>query len=69
MIYAYHDIHTARNVTKGAFMGASLVRLPDEWHDKILWLFCKEKRSQTKIIVEILQKALADVKVPKEAGR
>ena len=47
-------------------MGASLLRLPEDLHGKLRWLAYKEKRPQTQIIIEILQKALADVKVPKE---
>jgi predicted DNA-binding protein len=50
-------------------MAASLLRLPDDLHDKIRWLAYKEKRPQTKIIIEILQKALSGVKIPKEAKR
>ena len=48
-------------------MAASLLRVPDDLRDKIRWLAFKERRSQNAIITEILQKALKDVKIPKEA--
>jgi len=46
------------------------LRLPDEVHEKLRWLAYKERRSQHRIILELLEKALAKVQVPKrESGR
>jgi predicted transcriptional regulator len=42
------------------------IRISDQLHEKLRWLCYKERRSQQVILVEILEKALADVKVPKE---
>lgn len=42
------------------------LRLPLELHRKLRWLAFKENRSQHSIIIEILMKALSDVKIPKE---
>lgn len=43
------------------------LRIPDDLHEKLRWLSYTERRSQQVVIEEILAKALADVKVPKEA--
>jgi predicted transcriptional regulator len=43
------------------------IRTPDELHEKLRWLAFAERRSQHSIILEVLEKALRDVKVPKEA--
>lgn len=43
------------------------IRIPNELHDKIRWLSFKERRSQQVLVVEILERALAGVKVPEEA--
>jgi predicted HicB family RNase H-like nuclease len=45
------------------------LRLPDELHAKLRWLAYKERRSLNSILLEVLEKALADVKVPKEEER
>ncbi len=45
------------------------LRLPDELHEKLRWLAFKERRSQHAVVMELLQKALAKVEVPKEARR
>jgi len=47
-------------------MAGQTLRLPDELHEKIRWLAYKEHRSQHAIIIDILKKSLAKVKVPKE---
>ena len=43
------------------------VRMPEEMHAKLRWLAYKQRRSIHAIVMEILVKALADVRVPKEA--
>jgi predicted transcriptional regulator len=43
------------------------LRLPEELHEKLRWLAFKERRSQHAVVMELLQKALAKVEVPKEA--
>jgi predicted transcriptional regulator len=43
------------------------LRLPDELHEKLRWVAFKERRSQHAVVMELLQKALAKVEVPKEA--
>ena len=45
------------------------LRLPDELHEKLRWFAYKERRSQHAIVLELLEKALAKVKVPKEAQK
>jgi len=45
------------------------LRLPDELHEKLRWLAFKERRSQHAVILELLQKALAEVNVPKEVQK
>jgi len=45
------------------------LRLPDELHEKLRWLAFKERRSQHAVVMELLQKALAKVEVPKEARK
>ena len=42
------------------------LRLPDDLHEKLRWLAFKERRSQHAIVLELLEKALAKVEVPKE---
>ena len=42
------------------------VRISEEMHDKLRWLAFKERRTQQAIIVDIVEKALADVRLPKE---
>ncbi len=43
------------------------LRVPDELHEKLRWLAYTERRSQHAIVLEILEKALAKVHLPKEA--
>lgn len=43
------------------------IRIPDELHEKLRWLAYTERRSQQVILLELLEKALAKVKAPKEA--
>lgn len=45
------------------------LRLPDELHEKLRWLAFKEHRSQHAVVMELLEKALAKVEVPKEARK
>jgi len=45
------------------------LRLPDQLHEKLRWLAYKEHRSQHAIVLELLEKALAKVQVPKELRR
>ena len=45
------------------------IRISEELHEKLRWLSFKERRSQQVLLVETLEKALADVKVPKEAQK
>ncbi len=45
------------------------VRMPEELHEKLRWLAYTERRSQQVILLEILEKALAKVAVPKEARK
>ena len=43
------------------------LRLPEALHEKLRWRAYRERRSQHAILLEILEKALAKVEVPKEA--
>jgi len=45
------------------------LRLPDDLHDKIRWLSYRDRRSMQEIMIELLQKALVAVEVPKEESR
>ena len=45
------------------------LRVSDEVHAKLRWLSYKERRSQQVILEEVVEKALAKVEVPKEAGK
>jgi predicted transcriptional regulator len=47
-------------------MAAMTLRLPDELHEKLRWLAFKQRRSQSAILVELLEKGLSKVEVPKE---
>jgi predicted transcriptional regulator len=42
------------------------LRLSDELHEKLRWLAFKERRSQHAIVLELLERALEPVEVPKE---
>lgn len=42
------------------------IRLPEELHEKLRWLAFRERRSQHAVVIEILERALADVETPKE---
>ena len=44
------------------------LRLTDEQHAKLRWLAYRGRRSQHAIIMELLDKALADVTVPEDAN-
>jgi plasmid stability protein len=43
------------------------LQLPDDLYEKLRWRAYKERRSQHAILLEIVEKALAKVVVPKEA--
>ena len=45
------------------------IRMPDEVHEKLRWLAFKERRSQHSIVLELMEKALTKVQVPKEGRR
>lgn len=45
------------------------IRMSEELHEKLRWLSYQKKRSQQIILMEILEKALADVQVPKEVEK
>lgn len=42
------------------------LRVSEELHEKLRWLSFRTRKSQNDILVELLEKALADVKVPEE---
>ncbi len=42
------------------------IRIPDELHEKLRWVAYKERRSIQTQLLELIKKALADVKVPEE---
>ena len=44
-----------------------MIRISEELHEKLRWLSYTERRSQQLLLVEIIEKAMADVKVPEEA--
>ncbi len=50
-------------------MKRASLRLPDELYEKLRWLAYKDRRSQHAILLDILEKALANVEVPEEARR
>jgi predicted transcriptional regulator len=45
------------------------MRVSEELHEKLRWLAYTQRRSQHEIMLEILEKALAKVQVPKEAKK
>ena len=45
------------------------LRLPTQLHEKLRWLAFKQRRSQQAIVLELLERALAEVAVPEEARR
>lgn len=45
------------------------LRLPAELHEKLRWEAFKEHRSQHSIVIELLEKALKQVRVPKEGRK
>ena len=47
-------------------MAALTLRLPDELHEKLRWLAFKERRSQSAILLELVETGLSKVEVPKE---
>lgn len=42
------------------------IRVPEELHEKLRWLSYTKRRSQQELVLEMLEKALAKVRVPKE---
>ena len=45
------------------------IRVPEEVDEKLRWLSYAERRSQQEIVLDMLEKALAKVRVPKEGAR
>lgn len=45
------------------------LRIPDELHEKLRWLSYKNRKSVNSILLDVLEKALAGVKVPEEEDR
>jgi len=43
------------------------LRVSQELHEKLRWLAYREHKSQHAILLELVEKALAKVEVPKEA--
>jgi predicted DNA-binding protein len=43
------------------------IRITEELHEKLRWLSFRERKSQQVLLVEIIEKAVAKVDVPKEA--
>ena len=43
------------------------IRVPEEVHEKLRWLSYTERRSQQELVLDMLEKTLAKVQVPKEA--
>jgi predicted DNA-binding protein len=62
----HHYIITSLEARAVVRMG---LRLPLPIHEKLRWLAYKERRSQHAIALEILEKALKRVEVPKEGRR
>lgn len=60
----YHHGVTMRKEV--AMMVRYTIRMSDELHEKIRWLAYQERRSQHEIMLEALERALKDVKVPEE---
>ncbi len=42
------------------------IRMSDELHEKLRWVAYKERRSIQLQLLELIERALADVKVPEE---
>ena len=42
------------------------LRITEELHEKLRWLAFKQHRTQNAILIELLEKAVEGVKVPKE---
>jgi predicted transcriptional regulator len=47
-------------------MAKLTLQVSDELHEKLRWLAYKERKSQHAILIDIVEKALAKVEVPKE---
>jgi len=45
------------------------LRVSEELHEKLRWLAYRERNSQHAILLEIVEKALAKVDVPKEVRK
>lgn len=57
------------HINGGVAMVRLTIRIPDELHEKLRWYSFKERRSQQVFLLEIIEKALADVKVPEEESK
>ena len=47
----------------------TVIRIPVELHKKLRWAAFRDRRSQHSIIMEILEKGLQKVEVPKEVDK
>ena len=47
----------------------TVIRIPFELHEKLRWAAFQSRRSQHSIIIELLEKGLVRVEVPKEAKK
>jgi predicted transcriptional regulator len=45
------------------------LRVPDELHEKLRWIAYKERRSQHSVVLEVLDKAMRKVEVPREGAQ
>lgn len=45
------------------------LRVSEQLHEKLRWLAYRERKSQHAILLEIVEKALAKVEVPKEGRK
>lgn len=50
-------------------MARITLRISEELHERLRWVSYKERRSQHSILLDIIEKALKNVKVPKEGQR
>jgi predicted transcriptional regulator len=56
-------------LTGGKNMVRLTLRISDELHEKLRWLAFRERCSQHSIMVELLEKGLDKVNVPKEVRK
>ena len=63
-----YNVHI-RNAREVLVMVRLSLRVSEELHEKLRWVAYKERRSQYDIMLELLEKAMAKVQVPKEVGK